>query len=192
MLFVGRVSKIRFMKDFLVKYARFVSLFIAAVLVGTDQLTKWLIVSNMQLHDKINLIKFGDTEVLNIYYCTNNGSAFSMMSGRTGFLIFISSATIILFTAAILLQKIKKTSLVYAVSLVIGGGAGNLIDRVFNNGHVVDFIDVRIINFAIFNFADICAVVGGFLICLLVLIDEIKAGKAKKSQSGEQESNGED
>ena len=73
-----------------------------------------------------------------------------------------------------------------AVSLIIGGGIGNLLDRLFNGGAVVDFIDVRIINFAIFNFADICAVVGGILLCLFVIIDEGKENRQKKlSKSGD-------
>lgn len=50
----------------------------------------------------------------------------------------------------------------------------------FNGGAVIDFIDVRIINFAIFNFADICAVVGGILLCLFVVIDEVKESRQKK------------
>lgn len=66
------------------------------------------------------------------------------------------------------------------MALIVGGGTGNLIDRLFNNGSVVDFIDVRIINFPIFNFADICAVVGGVLLCLAVVIDEIRESRAKK------------
>ncbi|MGN1423497.1 MAG: signal peptidase II, partial [Oscillospiraceae bacterium] len=67
-----------------------------------------------------------------------------------------------------------------AASLIIGGGIGNLIDRIFNNGLVVDFIDFRIINFAIFNFADICAVCGAALLFIMVVIDEVRDNKKKR------------
>ena len=74
-----------------------------------------------------------------------------------------------------------------AFALVIGGGVGNLIDRIFNNGLVVDFIDFRIIHFAIFNFADICAVVGAGMLLLLVILDEIKERRAAKAKAAETE-----
>lgn len=54
------------------------------------------------------------------------------------------------------------------MSLIVAGGIGNLIDRVIR-GEVVDFIDVRIINFAVFNVADICAVLGALGLLLLLL-----------------------
>ena len=68
-----------------------------------------------------------------------------------------------------------------AVSLIIAGGIGNLIDRVFNNGQVVDFIDFRIINFPVFNFADICAVCGAIILMIVVVVDEIREKKHKKT-----------
>lgn len=170
------------MKAFLSKYRQYAALIMAAALVGIDQLTKWLVSSNMVMYKALNLIKFGDTEVLNLYYCTNNGSAFSMMEGKTTFLIVVTSLVLLALIVCLLIKKVQRTQYVISVALIIGGGVGNLVDRLFNNGCVVDFIDVRIINFPIFNFADICAVVGGILLCLFVIIDEIKDSKAKKAQ----------
>lgn len=167
---------------FLGKYRQYAALLLAAVLVGIDQFTKWLISSNLEMYNAVNLIKFGDTEVLNLYYCTNDGSAFSMMEGKTAFLIIVTSVVIAALILALLLKKIRRPQYVISVALIIGGGAGNLVDRLFNSGSVVDFIDFRIINFPIFNFADICAVVGGILMCLFVIIDEIKESRAKKAQ----------
>ena len=129
-------------------------------MVGIDRLTKWLVTSNMGLNDTIHLIKIGDTEVLNLYYCLNNGAAFSQLGGQTILLIVLTSVVIVGLLVLMITKKVKRPIYMAAVSLIIGGGIGNLIDRIFNNGLVVDFIDVRIINFAIFNFADICAVCG--------------------------------
>ncbi len=157
-----------------------IGLLCAAVLAGIDQLTKWLVVTNMELHESIHLIKAGDTEILNFSYYLNDGSAFSMFEGQTVMLITVTSLMMAGMIGAMLLKKVRRTPYIVAFSLVIGGGIGNLIDRLFNDGLVIDFIDVRIINFAIFNFADICAVCGGILLCLLVVLDEINEQRAKK------------
>lgn len=174
------------MRAFLSKYRQYAALVLAALLVGIDQLTKWLVVSNMEMYNVVPLIKIDGVEVLNLFYCTNNGSAFSMMEGKTAFLIGITSLVIVALIVGLVTKRIQRGTYVTAVALIIGGGTGNLIDRLFNNGSVVDFIDVRIINFPIFNFADICAVVGGILLCLAVVIDEIRENRAKKAQKSQQ------
>ena len=161
-------------------------LLMAAVLVGIDQLTKWLIADSqwkMELHQSIHLIKFGDTQVLNLSYYLNDGSAFSMFGGQTSMLICVTSLMMGAMLCAMVLKKVRTLPYIIAFSLVIAGGVGNLIDRIFNNGLVVDFIDVRIINFAIFNFADICAVCGGILLCVLVILDEIAEKRAAKAET---------
>lgn len=156
-------------------------LLLSVVLVGIDQLTKWLVVQNMELHDSIFLIKFGDTQVLNLSYYLNDGSAFSMFEGQTAMLICVTSLMLGAMVCAMVLKHVRRPWYILSFSLVIGGGVGNLIDRIFNDGNVIDFIDVRIINFAIFNFADICAVCGGILICVLVVIDEVRDVRKKKA-----------
>ena len=159
----------------------------AAVLVGIDQLTKWLVVSNMQLHESIQLIKIGELEVLNFSYYLNDGSAFSMFGGKTEMLICVTSLMMGAMLCAMVLKKVKTLPYIISFSLVIAGGVGNLIDRLFNDGLVVDFIDVRMINFAIFNFADICAVCGGILLCVLVIIDEAAEKRAAKQATANED-----
>lgn len=154
------------------------------MLVGLDRLTKYVVSANMQLNDTIHVIKVGDVEVLNIYYCLNNGAAFSRLKGQRVLLIIVTSLMILWLLYMIVFGKIKRPVYSAAAALMLGGGVGNLIDRIFNNGLVVDFIDVRLINFPIFNVADICAVCGAALLFLTYLIDEIKQRKAKKAKSG--------
>ncbi len=161
-------------------YLQYIWLLFAAAMVGIDRLTKWLVVSNMELNNTIHIIKVGDTEVLNIYYCLNNGAAFSKLSGQTIFLIVITSIVILGLLFLMVTKRVKRPVNMAAVSLIIGGGIGNLIDRIFNNGLVVDFIDFRLINFPIFNFADICAVCGAGLLMIMVIVDEIRERKRKK------------
>lgn len=164
---------------------QYIWLIFAAATVGIDRLTKWLVTSNMQLNDTIHLIKIGDTEVLNLYYCLNSGAAFSRLSGQTILLIVLTSIVIVGLLFLMITKRVKRPVYMAAISLIIGGGIGNLIDRIFNNGLVVDFIDIRIINFAIFNFADICAVCGAGLLMIVVIADEIREKKRKKSASAQ-------
>lgn len=168
---------------------QYLGLVLAAVLVGIDQLTKWLVVSNMKLQDSIHLIMFGDTEVLNISYYLNSGAAFSKFEGKTTMLIVVTSIVIVALIVMLVIKKVKRTPYIIAVSLIIGGGVGNLIDRLFNNGLVVDFIDFRIINFAIFNFADICAVCGAALLFIMVVVDEIRDSRKKRALSSAEKAN---
>ena len=121
--------------------------------------------------------------MLNFYYCLNDGAAFSKFSGQRALLIIITSVLIAAFLYAVLVKRIKQPVQVAAASLIICGGIGNLIDRIFNNGLVIDFIDFRLINFAVFNVADICAVVGAGLLAVSVVVGEIRELKAKKAKS---------
>ena len=161
---------------------RIFSVAFTVILAVIDQLTKMLAVSFIKPEGSIPLIKFGDTEWLNFTYCENTGMSFSMLEGQRAILIAVPVLLIIGVEWYIFSGRLKRTDLMVALAALAGGGLGNLIDRVFL-GYVVDFIDVRIINFAIFNFADICAVCGGIYFGVVMLIDEIKEDRKKKSGS---------
>ena len=161
---------------------RIFSVAFTVILAVIDQLTKMLAVSFIKPEGNIPLIKFGDTEWLNFTYCENTGMSFSMLEGQRAILIAVPVLLIIGVEWYIFSGRLKRTDLMIALAALAGGGLGNLIDRVFL-GYVVDFIDVRIINFAIFNFADICAVCGGIYFGVVMLIDEIKEDRKKKSGS---------
>jgi len=64
--------------------------------------------------------------------------------------------------------------------MIISGGVGNLIDRVRMH-EVIDYIKFEPINFPIFNFADICIVIGAILFCLSIIISDVKKSKADKA-----------
>lgn len=165
---------------------------LSVALVGIDRLTKWLVVSNMRPSDTVHLIRIGDKEILNLYYTLNSGAAFSKLSGHTVFLIIITSIVIVGLLVLVIAKKVRRPVYLCSISLIVGGGIGNLIDRIFNEGLVVDFIDVRIINFPIFNFADICAVCGAGLLLLTVIVDEIREYKRKSSEPEDEETVGTD
>lgn len=160
----------------------YIALAAAAAMIGIDQLTKWLAVTNLKPVETISLLKFGDTEVLNLTYCENTGAAFSLLEGKQIFLIIITAVAILAALYLLVSKRIKNVGYIWSISLLIGGGVGNLIDRAVN-GFVVDFIDFRLINFAVFNFADICAVCGCIALLFFFVLDEIKTAKQKKASS---------
>ncbi len=134
--------------------------------IGTftlDRVTKAYVAANMRLGQSIPVIE----NIFHITFKTNDGAAFSILSGRVSFLIFVTLLIIGALVALLLVKKPKSKIFGMAVSLIISGALGNLIDRVML-GHVVDFLDARFINFPIFNVADICVVFGAALFCIYI------------------------
>ena len=144
------------------------SLLGAAVLVVLDQLIKhWATAA---------LLPVGSMEVLpgivELRYCLNDGMAFSMLAGKQGLLIGVTSVMLVAVLVMLFVRKMPLAERI-AWTLVLDGGVGNLIDRVLN-GVVVDYINVLFMHFAIFNFADICVCVGVGLLMLVLLLDSTK------------------
>ena len=134
------------------------------LLVGVDQFIKYWAVHTLQPQGSIPFIKIGGKEVLNLTYLENQGAAFSSFSGMRWFLIAVT--VLLMVICAVLMVKCRKRSKMIPIcsALIIAGGVGNLIDRLFRGGKVVDYLDVRLFHFAVFNFADCCVVVGVFLL----------------------------
>ncbi len=156
----------------------YIALGVSLLLVGIDQLTKWLAVTYVKPNETIPLLVIGDKEWLSFTYCENRGAAFSSLQDKQPFLIAVTSVMIIALIVLLISKRVKNKYMIWSIAAIIGGGIGNLIDRIFN-GYVVDFIDFKIINFAVFNFADICTVIGSVSLCILVFFSET-AGAGKK------------
>lgn len=154
----------------------YIALLVSALLVGIDRLTKWLAVTYVKPEHSINLININGVEILNLTYNENRGAAFSILQDKQLFLIIITSVFLLALLIALLSKKIKFKFLIWSLSIILAGGLGNLIDRVFN-GYVVDFIDFRVIRFAVFNFADMCAVCGTIMLLFYTIYREIKEYK---------------
>ncbi len=162
----------------------YISLAVAVVLVGIDQLTKWLVATYIKPQHSVNLISINGREWLNLTYQENTGAAFSILRDKQLFLIILTSIIILGVIILILTKRIKNKAYIWSFSLIVAGGIGNLIDRIVHN-YVIDFIDLRIIKFAVFNFADICAVVGTGLLIVFYVMEEIKNYKKKKKDKSE-------
>lgn len=153
------------------------------VLVAGDQLIKYWCVNNLVLHESQDFIKIGDTKIFDLTLHYNTGAIFGSMAGKRFFLIF----TVVIITAVciyVMIKYRKRSKVLFSsMILMISGGIGNLIDRVFNGGKVIDMFDFQLFDFAIFNFADICVTAGVVLFCIYTLfIDGRKNGEKKNAE----------
>ena len=134
----------------------FVSLSIFIVLI--DQFTKSLMFYNKKLFINKDFLLF------KIDFVKNYGAAFSIFSGSRVFLSLISIVFAILLIYLIFRKNTLNLLDLYSYSFILGGTIGNGIDRIYR-GFVVDFINLNIINFPVFNIADISINIG-FIILL--------------------------
>ncbi len=142
-------------------------IFIVILIVAFDQLSKWIVVTNMELHQSIPLIDGW----LHITSARNRGAAFSILEDQIWFFILITLIAVTLLSYLIYRYGREDRLLGYTLALILGGALGNLIDRVLA-GEVVDFIDFAIINFPIFNIADIGITIGTGLLIIYVLFNK--------------------
>lgn len=148
---------------------------ISIILLVLDQISKLLVVN--LLSEPITIIK-------NFFYLTyvqNKGAAFSILTGERLFLIIIS-IIIIIYLLNYTKKNKPETKLEYlAISLVIGGSLGNLIDRIVR-GSVIDFLDFNIFgyDFPVFNLADTFITIGVILLLIILSRKEKKNANNRK------------
>ena len=134
----------------------FLSLSIFIVLI--DQFTKYIMFYNKKLFVNKDFLLF------KLDFVKNYGAAFNILSGSRVFLSLIS----IIFSILLIYLIFRKNTLnsfdLYSYSFILGGTIGNGIDRIYK-GFVVDFINLNIINFPVFNIADVSINIG-FIILL--------------------------
>lgn len=144
---------------------------VSGVVVILDQLSKWVVVSNMQLGDHIPLLP-----VFSWVRWHNEGAAFSMLSDSGDWKRWFFVTLAIGFTAFIVYElrqlTVKDRFMAFVYSLILGGALGNMIDRLFH-GYVVDFILVHYQDwyFPAFNVADIALSCGAVLWIGFLLLD---------------------
>ena len=144
---------------------------IAFIAIVIDQLTKWLVVHNMEIGERITLID-------NFFYLTshrNTGAAWGILAGQMTF-FYIITVIVIGFIVYYIHKHAKGHKwLGFSLALVLGGAIGNFIDRLFRK-EVVDFFDFYIFkyNYPIFNIADSCLVVGVITLFIITILDERK------------------
>lgn len=149
------------------------------ILVAIDQIIKIWAVDILKPVKSMGFIHFGDLEILGLKYVENTGAAFSSFSGARWFLIVLVTLMLIVLCVFVVKYKYKHPLFMVSAIMIISGGIGNLIDRV-RLGYVVDYLDVKLFDFAVFNFADICVVLGVVLILTFMFFLEPKLVKKNK------------
>ena len=156
---------------------------VIAAAVVVDQVSKVLVIKFLKDLVSVEIIP----GILRFTYVENRGAAFGMLSDNRWIFMIISSLAIV--AIVVYLWKFRPDSILegLALSMIVGGGIGNMIDRVAL-GYVVDFIDFCAFPSLwmwVFNVADACVCVGaGLLVLWLILsmIEDSKQAKAQKQQ----------
>ncbi len=155
-----------------------------AIMLGIvcfDQLTKWLAVIFLQNEPSFPLWK----DVFHFTYVENTGMAFGMFKDHRWVFMVFSTVAIIALLVYLIRFRPKSLWMQISIAMIIGGGIGNMIDRV-RLGYVIDFLDFTLIDFAVFNVADSFVCIGaGMLILYLVrdMIEEIKRERAAAEEA---------
>lgn len=160
-------------------------IWIILMLLGVfiDQISKYLVVIYMDLHESVSVIP----HVLNFTYIRNTGAAFGSFTESRWVFMIASTVMIVAILVFMLVKKPKSKLLLWALTLIVSGGIGNMIDRI-RLGYVIDFIDFcafpRIWMWT-FNIADSCVVIGAGLIILYLILDTVKESKRAKVVTSE-------
>ncbi len=152
---------------------------IALLVVIFDQLAKWLVATNIGLHDSMSVIP----GFFRITHVQNRGAAFGLFSDspaewKVGILILFSLMALIVVSMLLWKNSHAMTVTGVGLALILGGAVGNLWDRLIN-GHVVDFLDFYVggYHWPAFNVADSAIVIGA-----LLLVAEILFAKSPSQQ----------
>ena len=168
--------------------AQIIAVVLILVGVGLDQLTKYLVVSNMALHESIDIIP----GVFRFTYIQNDGAAFGSLDNARWVFMVLSIVAIIGILVYMFWKKPQDKLMLSALILIVSGGIGNMIDRIAL-GYVIDFIDFCAfpkIWMWVFNVADSFVCIGAGLLILWLVLDMIrehKAERAKKAQTAPEE-----
>ena len=143
MLFLNRENKI--------------NLIIVSIIITLDQISKYIITINYNYFINKNIFIFS------INYVRNYGAAFNIFEGNRVFLSSISIISSLILIYFIFFKGRLNLFDRYGLSLILAGSLGNGIDRILK-GYVIDFINLNIINFPIFNIADISINIGCYIL----------------------------
>ena len=156
-----------------------VSVVLMLVGVGLDQLTKYLVVANMGLHESIAVIP----GVFNFTYIQNDGAAFGMLDDQRWIFLVLSTVAIIGILGFMFWKKPQDKLLLASLILIVSGGIGNMIDRIAL-GYVIDFIDFCAFPELwkwVFNVADSFVCVGAGIMILWLILDMIRDYKKEQA-----------
>lgn len=164
------------------------ALLLAACIAG-DQLLKYWVVRHLEIGQSAAFLP-GLVRLTRLH---NTGAAWGSFSGSTALLTAVTAVLLVAVAWLVLKKVIRHPLGLCAAMLVLGGGIGNMIDRIAL-GYVVDFVDFTLIHFAVFNVADSFVSVGAVMLVIYfvrAMILDYRNGKQKKSGEAPESRDGE-
>ncbi len=139
---------------------------VAVIAFAADRITKIYISGSMVLGESAPLIP----KLFNLYFVHNSGGAWGILAGYTWVLLALTAVIMIIGLTVLVSKGLQNKWLFWAICLILSGGLGNMYDRIFNSGRVVDFLQFDFWQtFPIFNIAD-CAIVAGCAVLIVYFI----------------------
>ncbi len=155
-------------------------LIVSVVIAAADQIIKYFVLQNLAPVGSVTLID----SLLSLVYVENRGAAFGMFQNSIWIFTIITFVIMGIFIYLIISKKFEGKLFLTATTLIIGGGIGNLIDRIFR-GFVVDYFAVSFFP-PVCNLADYCITIGAALFVISLLFsgnsNEKKLTKAAEEQ----------
>ena len=145
---------------------------VIALCIGADQAVKYYVTSHLELYESAPLLP----GVVELFHIRNTGGGFSILAGHTWVLTVLTAALMAVIAWMLVKKYFPHPLAMWTLTVILGGGLGNLIDRV-RLGYVVDMFHFQFINYPVFNVADILVVCGtiGFAAYYLLLHDKLKS-----------------
>lgn len=165
---------------------RYYWIILSLFFIGLDQLTKYLVDFFIPIGESNELIP----GFFSLQHVRNNGAAMGILQGHRWVFMVFTAVIIIAAVAFLCSGKVKNAWGILSLAMIIGGGIGNMIDRIFRDGGVVDFFAFNFwgFEFWIFNVADIFVTCGTVILALYILFSsdlDPKKTEAVEEPSGE-------
>ena len=156
----------------------FISLVVGAVLVIIDQIIKYFVSAYLQPVGSVSVID----NIFSLTYVENKGVAFGMFSDMRWIFVALTSILLVIISFYMFKKRPKGKFFYVCAALIIGGGIGNLIDRIFY-GYVIDYLSLSFFP-PVCNFADYCITAGTIMLVIYLLffsdiLDSSKKAKIK-------------
>lgn len=151
---------------------------IVFAVIVLDQLTKYLVTQFIPIGTEVDFIPW----FINLTHIENDGASFGMFSEHRWIFMVLSIAAIIAMIAFMGMYKKRHVLLTIGLAFILGGGIGNMIDRIFRYT-VVDFFEFTFVDFAIFNVADMFITFGAIVLGVYLIFYDRKFNAAKKIET---------
>lgn len=154
----------------------FISLIVGAVLVIIDQIIKYFISAYLQPVGSVSVID----NIFSLTYVENKGVAFGMFSDMRWIFVALTSILLVIIIFYMFKKRPKGKFFYVCAALIIGGGIGNLIDRIFY-GYVIDYLSLSFFP-PVCNFADYCITAGTIMLVIYLLFFSDILNSSKKAK----------